>query len=90
MLSNLPAGATNACPICGHKIDTATALSEGQSEQPKPGDVSVCGSCAVFLIFTNAMRLRLLKSSEFIELPLDLRICLSQARQAIRELTIYN
>jgi hypothetical protein len=42
------------CPECAHSL----RWSHNRSTQPKPGEASICGHCAAFVIFTDEMTLR--------------------------------
>jgi hypothetical protein len=44
------------CPECGH----ALRWSLNRSTKPKPGEPSICGHCAAFVIFTDELSLRAL------------------------------
>jgi len=48
--------AAQLCPHCGHLLDSCTPI--GSSEGPKPGDVSICVSCATPLEFGPELRLQ--------------------------------
>lgn len=45
----------NACPVCGARLDAATAVR--QDARPDPGDVSVCAYCASVLRFDRELYL---------------------------------
>ena len=42
------------CPECAHSL----RWSLNRSTQPKPGEPSICGHCAAFVIFTDDLTLR--------------------------------
>jgi hypothetical protein len=42
------------CPECEHSL----RWSLNRSTQPKPGEPSICGYCAAFVIFTDELELR--------------------------------
>lgn len=42
------------CPECGHSL----RWSLNRSTQPKPGEPSICGHCAAFVVFTDELKLR--------------------------------
>ena len=47
------------CPFCLHKLDAAMSGDPAHPDvMPKPGDFSVCISCASILVFTDDLRLR--------------------------------
>ena len=50
----------HVCPECGHSMGMRNIDNEGQP--PRPGDVSLCGSCAVLLEFTDG-------SSQLVAVP---------------------
>jgi hypothetical protein len=47
------------CPSCGALNDGATAPTEQISQQPKPGDLSVCLYCAAICVYLPDLQLRL-------------------------------
>lgn len=60
------------CPACLKTLDAAT--DPEAAANPKPGDLSVCCYCSVMLVFNTDMTSRLLRQTEFDELPADLRL----------------
>lgn len=52
----------NYCPHCNQKIDSATHFEKRIS--PKPGDITICGYCAVILQFDHDLRLMLCPDEE--------------------------
>jgi len=42
------------CPECAHSL----RWSLNRSTKPKPGEPSICGHCAAFVIFTDDLTLR--------------------------------
>ncbi|HEY1897039.1 MAG TPA: hypothetical protein VGG62_12230 [Terracidiphilus sp.] len=57
------------CPACGAEIDAATNISlEREHVRPSPGAFTVCGFCAVLLVFeeniTAVAALRLRRASD--------------------------
>lgn len=70
------------CPWCGHRIDAAMAGDPAEPDvTPKPGDVSVCISCAQMLVFTDNLTLRASMPGEIPMTP-----GLRRAQQAVRML----
>jgi hypothetical protein len=47
----------NNCPVCDGLLDAATCLSHEDREEPKEGDITICGHCAALLIFTKDLHL---------------------------------
>jgi hypothetical protein len=45
------------CPVCGHRLDAATVLTDPGKVMPVVGDLTVCVGCASILIFADGMRL---------------------------------
>jgi len=77
--SRVPEG---RCPWCGHRFDAAMAADPKKPDAtPKPGDVSVCISCASILVFTAQLTLRAAMPGE-IEVTPEMR----RAQQAVRAL----
>lgn len=70
----------NACPHCGHRLDTVTAV-DGISAPPvpQPGDLTICLYCATPLIFTEAGSLRHLTLVDWQEIDLEDRQALLRA-----------
>jgi hypothetical protein len=60
------------CPVCGHKLDAATAVNG--KRPPIPGAVSVCIRCSALLIFDQDLNLRKLAKQDLIELRRDPQI----------------
>jgi hypothetical protein len=52
--SALQSAQTWQCPECGHSL----SWSLNRSTQPKPGEPSICGHCAAFVILTDDLTLR--------------------------------
>lgn len=69
------------CPHCDHKLDAATSV-EGESA-PGPGDVTVCFYCTAFLVFGDALTLRLMTTDEIGELDAEVRGLLVRLRKQI-------
>lgn len=49
----------SSCPGCSYHMDSASS-ADGRPVRPKPGDPSVCLKCAVALVFTDELTLRLM------------------------------
>ena len=70
------------CPWCGHKLDAAMAGDPATPDAvPKPGDVSVCISCAQILVFTDELTLRASMPGE-----IEITPALRRVQQAVRAL----
>jgi hypothetical protein len=70
------------CPWCGHRFDAAMSANPDRPDAaPKPGDVSVCISCAQVLVFTDDLTLRASMPGE-----IELTPALRRAQQAVRML----
>lgn len=69
------------CPSCGTTLNASTGAL---GAQPRPGDLSVCMSCAAFLQFDASMRRELLSPEAFDELPADVREQLQFLRNRLR------
>ena len=47
------------CPYCGNENDAAMAANpERPDATPKPGDITICTTCASPLVFTERLRTR--------------------------------
>lgn len=70
------------CPWCGHQLDAAMAADPAKPDAaPKPGDASVCISCAQVLVFTDELTLRASMPGEIEPTP-----ALRRAQEAVRAL----
>ena len=58
------------CPACDYKLDAATSIERGAV--PGPGDVSICINCTATLEYTNDMKLKLMTTEEYNDLPREL------------------
>lgn len=45
------------CPFCDYKLDVAASVYN-KKNTPKPGDISICLSCASILIFNDDLTIR--------------------------------
>ncbi len=52
------------CPSCKALLDVATTLGP---RRPKPNDITVCGFCAVLLVFEEDLSVRLMTPTEIEE-----------------------
>jgi hypothetical protein len=71
---------TCRCPYCEHRFDAATSI--GSDAVPKPGDLTLCISCASPLVFTATLTARKPLPGE---IPSDHPI-LDMAMQIIRQM----
>ena len=70
------------CPWCGHILDGAMAADpKNPDATPKPGDVSVCISCAQILVFNDDLTMRASMPGEIEVTPV-----MRRAQQAVRML----
>lgn len=72
--------AETVCPHCNHPIDAATGLLD-ENARPKENDASVCAYCAGLVSFNADGTLRKMSDEEFVDLPLDVRLVLADARR---------
>ena len=75
-----------ACPVCRYNMNAIGTSDGTDATMPRPGDCSVCMFCAVVLVFTDTLTLRVLTNAEWIKLPLDARVELTQMRQKLLEM----
>ena len=54
----------DACPLCGHWLDAATAGPSNPDATPKPGDITVCIQCVSVLVFDEDLRVRVPTDAE--------------------------
>lgn len=73
----------NRCPLCGYRVDAASAPGEAS---PNPGDSAVCMSCASVLVFDESLRLRKMSRDEFTGLHPESRKEISLIQRGIRML----
>jgi hypothetical protein len=71
------------CPWCGYAMDAATNPNDGAT-QPKPGDLSVCISCASVLVFNDDLTLRACSPAELAETSPDVMGRIERIQWAIR------
>jgi hypothetical protein len=57
------------CPYCNHKVDMASSTSDDGA--PKPGDISLCISCAGIMAYGSDMALEEFPKVLFDTLPED-------------------
>lgn len=71
------------CPYCGHNLDAAMSGNPKNPDAvPKPGDVSVCISCASVLVFKPDLTLR----GELYPGEVPINEVIRRAQQAVRML----
>jgi hypothetical protein len=71
------------CPACGHHLSACTdPIGE---TVPKPGDLSVCVNCAIFLVLREDLTARQLTNAELIVLAPECRALLERMAHALRE-----
>ena len=70
------------CPKCAHKLDAATAIGP-KARRPRPGNLSVCISCAALLRFDERLALVELTQQELEALPIDAAWELMRIRRAV-------
>ena len=70
------------CPACGHEFDAATNMTD--TAAPKPGDLSVCISCATVLEFGFNLKHALFPTERLAKLPPDTLAAVARAQFAIR------
>lgn len=47
------------CPVCQDQLEYATAMTGDEDVAVKPGDVTICGTCASLLEFDDELNPRL-------------------------------
>jgi hypothetical protein len=78
--SSIPA---DTCPICSHRWDEATDVSERNT--PKVGDFSVCLECGTILVFVEGLRLRVCGPRDLHNAPRETLERLMQIHQMIKD-----
>ena len=74
------------CPICEHKIDRASCVSEsGEYATPTAGDATVCIRCANWLVFRDDLSMRPMTPEERRELTLEQRAKLVKVTRAVNQ-----
>jgi len=73
------------CPECGHKLDAANVVEEGeiQGTQPEPGDFTICLNCGHLMVFTEGLKLREPNDEEARIIAGDKRMLAIQRARAI-------
>lgn len=51
------------CPLCGHMLSAASSITNPRAA-PKPGDTTVCISCALVFVFELDMTIRPMNEEE--------------------------
>jgi hypothetical protein len=75
------------CPICSHKIDAASHVSErGEYATPTAGDLTVCIRCSNWLIFRDDLSMRPITPEERRELTPELRAKLVAVTMATNQI----
>jgi hypothetical protein len=72
-LERVAAGAYAETPEsrCGHCGELSVGATTSDDRKPKPGDISICASCAGVNRFDDALRLYAVSEADLAELPLD-------------------
>jgi hypothetical protein len=68
------------CPACGARLEVATG-----TDRPRPGDVTLCAYCWVYLSFTATLGVRPLADGEWLALPEPRRQLLTRVRDHLRQ-----
>lgn len=68
------------CPACTHKLDSHTHPKPDSKAVPTPGDFSMCAYCFVFLRYDSELKLIYYPDELLLELPTDVRLELTNAR----------
>lgn len=66
------------CPHCGTRFDAATGLALDGPATPHPGALTMCIECGRWLVFTDALQLRIAEAHEIANLHPTLRKWLLQ------------
>lgn len=69
------------CPRCGYGLDRC--FNTQRERAPKPGDITVCMSCALVMTFTEDMSERALTVDEIQALPGEMKTELLRVALAI-------
>lgn len=69
------------CPACLTKLSAATGLRP--TGGPRPGDVSVCVYCGIYLEFNSDLTVSTMTDEQFAALPQDSQHQLTNARLTI-------
>lgn len=75
-----------SCPKCGSVNDAATPADGNKNIGPKPGDLSVCFTCASYLTYDDKLGIRLMTEEELKELPPETSMELYKIKRAIENL----
>lgn len=72
------------CPECGWEMNGVTQMGSAHTEQPAPGDHTVCINCTAWLAFTEDLSLRRFTVEDVAGLSFEEHRLLMQARHAIQ------
>lgn len=75
------------CPACGANTNASTQISSGPpTRTPGPGDVTICLYCVAVLKILPGRKRVVMRESEIVQLPGDLRETITKAIAAIKKL----
>lgn len=74
-----------ACPTCGHMLTAASATCVQAPSPPKPGDLTICISCAEILTYGADLDLARAPAAELASLDDRTAAWLAHVQQLIRE-----
>lgn len=73
-----------ACPACGYAANFGTCITgDGTLRPVRPGDISICVVCAVFVVYVDGLQLRLLTDGEWLQMPAPKRRYLTHVRDML-------
>ena len=60
----------SACPKCLKVLDAASCITEEhENEVPKPGDITICSRCGIFLEFSIELKLQYMTKETHDKIP---------------------
>lgn len=74
----------NPCPCCERNIAATTCTTDEMDTKPRPGDLSVCAYCYVYLRYKDNMQLEWLRGAEWEALPEDVKAGMRRAQAIVR------
>lgn len=72
------------CPACGYVLDCTFNATPGRTQRPVPGDVTLCLSCAVVLVFEPNMTLSRMTDEDIATISPDMAAYLIRWQMLIR------
>jgi uncharacterized protein with PIN domain len=79
------------CPYCNAELDTVSSTPANPEATPRPGDLTLCFTCANPLVFMEGLKVRKLDVEEHLRAMANVEVCKvmhSIARAKMRDTTV--